>query len=302
MPIKKSSKGLNTVRDFIRFAISKFNQAQIYFGHGTDNAWDEVVYLILYALQLPQNVDNSILDAKLTDREKQAVLKIINRRIQERIPAAYLTKEAWFAGLSFYVDERVLIPRSPIAELIQKCFAPWVKPAKVKRILDIGTGSGCIAISCAYAFPNAKVDAVDISDAALTVAAINCANHNCTKQVRLLKSNLFAVLKDATYDIIISNPPYVGSKEMKSLPKEYSHEPSCALHAGKNGDEIVERILKDASKHLSSNGILVVEVGNSESVVLQKHAHLPFTWLEFEHGEAEVFLLTADQLDKYKDY
>ncbi len=289
------AKQLNTIRDFIRFAVSQFGQAQIYFGHGTDNAWDEAVYLILHTLHLPQNIDASVLDAVLMTSEKQAILKIINRRVKERIPAAYLTQEAWFAGLSFYVDERVLIPRSPMAELIQKRFTPWVDPKKVKRILDIGTGSGCIAISCAYAFPNATIDAVDISPRALKVAAINCAKHNCTKQVRLLQSDLFSALKNATYDIIISNPPYVGKAEMQLLPKEYRHEPSGALLAGKNGDEVIEVILKAAPKHLSSAGILVVEVGNSETVVLQKYSHLPFTWLEFEEGEAEVFLLTADQ-------
>jgi len=287
---------LNTIRDFIRLAVSQFIQAQIYFGHGTDNAWDEAVYLVLHTLHLPQNIDQAMLDAKLTTSEKQAVLKIIGRRIKERVPAAYLTQEAWFAGLSFYVDERVLIPRSPMAELIQKQFAPWIDPEKVKRILDIGTGSGCIAISCAYAFPNATIDAVDISKAALKVAAINCAKHNRTKQIRLLQSDLFGALKNTTYDIIISNPPYVSRAEMQLLPQEYRHEPSGALLAGKNGDEIVEVILKEAPKHLSPDGILVVEVGNSEPVVLQKYPHLPFTWLEFEKGEAEVFLLTADQL------
>lgn len=297
MPIKKTvPKELNTLRDFIRFAVSKFNHAKIYFGHGTDNAWDEAVYLILHVLHLPQNVDSTMLDAKLTNSEKKAVLKIIDQRIKKRIPAAYLTHEAWFAGLPFYVDERVLIPRSPMAELIKKCFAPWIEYKNVKRILDIGTGSGCIAIACAYAFPDAKIDAIDISKDALKVAAINCAKHNVKKRVQLLKSDLFSALKNNIYDIIISNPPYVGQKEMRSLPKEYYHEPTSALHAGKTGDEVIERILKDAPKYLSPHGILVVEVGNTEPVVLQKYPHLPFTWLEFEEGEGEVFLLTADQL------
>ncbi|EKE01529.1 MAG: hypothetical protein ACD_21C00107G0007 [uncultured bacterium] len=289
-------KELNTPCDFIRFAVSQFGKAKIYFGHGTDNAWDEAIYLILHALHLPQNIDPSMLDAQLTSGEKQAVIKIINRRIKEHIPAAYLTQEAGFAGLSFYVDERVLIPRSPMGELIQNRFAPWIDPKKVKRILDIGTGSGCIAISCAYAFPNAKVDAIDVSADALKVAAINCAKHSVKKRVRLLKSDLFSALKKETYDIIVSNPPYVGRAEMQTLPKEYLHEPGRALLAGKNGDEIVEKILQESPKHLSKHGILVVEVGNSEPVVLQKYPHLPFTWLEFEQGEGEVFLLTAEQL------
>lgn len=297
MIIKKNIlKELNTIRDFIRFTVSQFGRAQIYFGHGTDNAWDEAVYLILHTLYLPQDIDHSMLDGALTTNEKQDVLKIITKRIKDRIPASYLTQESLFAGLSFYVDKRVLIPRSPMAELIQKRFSPWIEPEKVKRILDIGTGSGCIAISCAYAFPNAIIDAIDISSDALKVAKINCTKHNLTKRVRLLQSDLFNALKNETYDIIISNPPYVGRKEMKLLPAEYLHEPSCALLAGKNGDEIVEKILQEVPKYLSPDGILIVEVGNSEPVVLQKYPHLPFTWLEFENGEAEVFLLTADQL------
>jgi ribosomal protein L3 glutamine methyltransferase len=290
------SEELKTVRDFIRFAVSQFRQAQVYFGHGTDNAWDEAVYLVLYTLRLPQDINHDMLDAKLTASEKKAVLNVINRRIKERIPAAYLTQEAGFAGLSFYVDDRVLVPRSPMAELIQNRFAPWIDPKKVKRILDIGTGSGCIAISCAYAFPNAKIDAIDVSQDALKVAAINCAKHNVTKKVRVLESDLFSALKKETYDIVISNPPYVSGEEMRLLPKEYRHEPSNALLAGKNGDEIVEKILHEVPKYLSPHGLLVVEVGNSEPVVLQKYPHLPFTWLEFEQGEGEVFLLTAEQL------
>lgn len=293
---RKILRKLNTISDFIGFAVSKFRQAKIYFGHGTDNAWDEAFYLILSTLHLSGDIDSVRLDAKLTTVEKQTVLKTIQRRIKERIPTAYLTQETWFAGLSFYVDERVLIPRSPLAELIQKLFSPWIKPGKVKRILDIGTGSGCIAISCAYAFPNAKIDAVDVSPEALKVAAINCTKHNVANRVQLLQADLFGASKDVTYDIIISNPPYVGSAEMQELPKEYLHEPKGALLAGKNGDEIIVKILKKASKHLSEHGILVVEVGNSENVVLQKYPHLPFIWLEFERGEGEVFLLMAHQL------
>lgn len=285
-----------TVADAIHLAVKRFQQSKIYFGHGTDNAWDEAVYLILHILGLSINTDRSVLKRKLTAAEKTAILKAIDVRTKKRLPAAYLTKEAWFLGLPFYVDKRTLIPRSPIAELIERCFVPWVNPKKVLRILDIGTGSGCIAIAAAYAFPKAKIDAVDISSQALKVAAINCARHNVTKRVHLLKSDLFAKLKGQTYDIIISNPPYVGKSEMKRLPKEYYHEPKQALLAGRYGNEIVSRIIKDSGSHLSPKGILVVEVGNSASLIVQKHKHLPFVWLEFERGEAEVFLLTKEQL------
>ena len=242
-----------------------------------------------------------MLSAALTNQEKQELIAILDRRITKRIPAAYLTKEAYFAGLSFYVDERVLIPRSPVAELIQKRFAPWLDADKVVRILDIGTGSGCIAIACAYAFENAKIDAVDISPDALAVAKINCDKHNMTDRVRLVPSDLFSALQGETYDVIISNPPYVSSADMQLLPQEYLHEPNGALLAGNEGDEIVEKILHQAPEHLTKDGILIVEVGNSQPVVLQRYPHLPFTWLDFEQGEAEVFLLNAEQLLEHKN-
>ena len=294
--MKNNAKKINTINDFIHFAANQFKQNKIYFGHGTDNAWDEAVYLVLSALHLQFDIDQSALKKKLTSYEKKAVLKIINSRIKKRIPAAYLTAEAWFAGLPFYVDKRALIPRSPLAELIEARFIPWINPKKVRRILDIGTGSGCIAIAAAYAFPHAKIDAIDVSSKALKVAAINCVRHKVTKRVRLLKSDLFAKLKGQTYDIIISNPPYVGKSEMSSLPKEYYHEPKQALFAGIGGDEIVNRIIKSAAKYLSPKGILVVEVGNSAPLIIKKYPHLPFVWLEFEHGEGEVFLLIKEQL------
>jgi ribosomal protein L3 glutamine methyltransferase len=291
---------LNTIRDFINFAVKQFKKSRIYFGHGTDNALDEAIYLILHVLELHQNtmqyINNAILNTVLTAKQKNAVLKIIRRRVEERIPAPYLTHEAWFCGLPFYVDKRVLIPRSPLAELIQNYFAPWINSKKIKRILDIGTGSGCIAIACAHAFPKIPVDAVDISSGALKVAAINCASYKLTKQVHLIKSNLFAALKNKKYDIIISNPPYVSKNEMEILPKEYAHEPNIALLAAKNGIEIITRILQEAAKYLAPKGILIVEAGNSAPIIIEKYPHLPFTWLEFEHGESEVFLLTKEQL------
>lgn len=293
-------KELNTIRDFIRFAISQFTKEKLYFGHGTDNAWDEAVYLVLHTLHLPQELDYSMMDAALTTNEKHEVIKILYARAKKRIPAAYLTKEAYFAGLSFYIDNRALIPRSPVAELIQKRFEPWIDSEKVTRILDIGTGSGCIAIACAYAFPNAKIDAVDISKDALKVAKINCEKHNVSDRIKLLHSDLFSALKDKTYDVIISNPPYVSKTDMKLLPKEYLYEPNKALLAGTEGDEIVEKILCQAPDYLDKDGILIVEVGNSQPVVLQRYPHLPFTWLDFEQGLSEVFLLNAEQLAEHR--
>lgn len=294
---KISSDNLLTIADFIDFAVYQFKRNQIYFGHGTDNAWDEAVYLILELLNLSPDADLGVLSRKLTATEKKELLTAINRRVQERIPVAYLTNEAWFAGLSFYVDERVLIPRSPLAELVKKRFAPWIKPEQVKRILDLGTGSGCIAISAAYAFPKAKIDAIDIAAAALKVAAINALRHQtAAKKISWLRSDLFTKLKEETYDIIISNPPYVSNLEMRSLPAEYRCEPKGALAAGKNGDEIITKIIDNAAKYLTPQGILVVEVGNSIEMVLKKYPDLPFVWLEFEQGEGEAFLITREDL------
>lgn len=289
--VKNKTPKLETVGDFINFAIKQFKRNKVYFGHGTDNAKDEAVYLVCHGLQLQNCFDDSTLKEKVKLRGKNKLLKIIDDRIKKRLPAAYLTKEAWFMGLPFYVDKRVLIPRSPIAELLEERFVPWINPEKILRILDIGTGSGCLAIAAALAFPRAKVDAIDISPAALKIAAMNCARHKVTKRVRLLKSDLFEKLKGKTYDIIISNPPYVGKNEMKRLPKEYYHEPEEALLAGRKGDEIIDRILNDAAKHLSPRGILVVEVGNSAPLIMKKYAHLPLLWLDFVRGESEVFLL-----------
>jgi ribosomal protein L3 glutamine methyltransferase len=288
---------LETLSDFVTFATKKFKLSNIYFGHGTDNARDEAFYLILHVLRLAVRPSHLALKKRLTHCEKKKVLKIIDNRIKKQIPAAYLTKEAWFMGLPFYVDKRVLIPRSPLAELIENRFAPWINPKKkVIRILDIGTGSGCIAISAALTFPRAKVDAIDISSSALKVAAMNCTKHKVKRRVRLLKSDLFTKLTGKTYDIIISNPPYVGKLEMNCLPKEYYYEPAQALLAGQKGDEIVDRIIRDAVRYLSPKGILIVEVGNSAPLIMEKYPRLPFVWLDFECGDGEVFLLTREQL------
>ncbi len=287
---------LITPRDYLRWAVSCFNEAGLTYGHGTDNAWDDAVALILHTLHLPHHVDQSILDARLLIPERKKLYELIQLRVQKRIPVAYLTHEAWFAGLSFYVDERVLIPRSPIAELIENQFQPWINPYDVTTILDLCTGSGCIAIACAKTFPDAKVDASDISDHALAVAKINTLRHHVEDQVHLYQADLFEGLPAKKYDLIISNPPYVNEEEMAELPEEYHHEPALGLAAGKEGLDIALKILAKARDYLSPQGILIVEVGNSEIALAEKMQDLPFTWLEFERGGGGVFLLTANQL------
>lgn len=273
----------------------RFLDADLFYGHGTDNARDEAAYLVLGALQLPFDADDETLDQTLPREECERVRQLAAERIQKRRPVAYLIKQAWFCGLPFYVDERVLIPRSPIAELIEERFIPWVAEEKVARILDIGTGSGCIAVACALAFPGARVDAVDVSEDALAVAAINIGRHDVDDSVRILRSDVFGNLAGERYDLIIANPPYVGTEEMQDLPREYGHEPgSEALAAGADGLNVVRRILADAGKHLTEQGVLIVEVGNSRPALEAAFPELPFTWLEFERGGEGVFLLTAE--------
>ncbi len=269
----------------------------MFFGHGTDNAWDDAAALVWHALQLPDKVTARTYERKVSSAGEIKVVALIERRIRERIPAVYLTGQTWFAGMPFNVDPRVLIPRSPIAELIEQRFMPWIDPARVKAILDIGTGSGCIAIACAAAFPKAKVDGSDISPEALAVAAQNVRRHGLGRRVRLVKSNHFSELEGRTYDIIVSNPPYVGAREMRKLPPEYRHEPRLALAAGSSGLDSVRVILSGAARHLRRGGVLVVEVGNTETAVRRAFPRLPFTWLDFERGGGGVFLLNAEQLD-----
>lgn len=289
---------LRTLRDMLRWSYSELQAADLYYGHGTLNAWDEAVYLNLHALNLGIELNSEFLDAGLTKKERQSIADLILQRVSKRLPAPYLTHEAWFMGFPFYVDERVLIPRSPIAELIENQFAPWVDEDKVHNVLDLCTGSACIAIACAHVFPAAQVDAVDISKDALAVAKINVEKFKLQEQVHLFKSDLFANLKNKKYDIIVSNPPYVDAADMKALPKEFRHEPKLALQAGKDGLDIVIKILQQVKQHLTQQGILVVEVGNSKHALIDKYPRVPFTWLEFAKGEAEVFLLTVDQLAK----
>ncbi len=272
----------------------------MFYGHGTDNPVDDAAALVFHALNLSHDLGAAAYRKRVSAAARQSAEELITRRIKERIPAVYLTNETWFAGLPFYVDSRVLIPRSALAELIERRFTPWIDPGKVGRILDVGTGSGCIAIACAKAFPRAKVDAVDISKDALEVAAINVRKHRLGRRVRLTESDHFKGLSgEHTYDIIVSNPPYVGAREMRALPPEYRHEPRIALAAGDSGLDSVRILLREAGRFLCAGGILVVEVGNTETAVRRAFRGLPFVWLDFERGGGGVFLLTAEALKNH---
>ncbi|MFI4962968.1 MAG: 50S ribosomal protein L3 N(5)-glutamine methyltransferase [Legionellales bacterium] len=290
---------LVSILDFLRFSLSLATKAELYYGHGTDNAWDDMRSLIIRSLCLPYDLESVLLNARLTLHEKKLLCQQLDKRINQRVPVPYLIKEAYFCDLLFYVDERVLIPRSPIAELIHSQFEPWVNPDEVHRILDLCTGSGCIAIACCYAFPEAQVDAVDISSEALAVAAINCDRLGVSEQLTLIESDGFSKVPSGRYDLIISNPPYVGKDEMATLPDEFRHEPVLALETGNNGLAIVEHILSKAYAYLSDKGVLVVEVGNSEEALCAAYPKLPFTWLEMSQGGQGVFVLTRQQLGDY---
>ncbi len=276
----------------------RLQRARLYYGHGTDNARDEAAALLWHVLRLPRHPTAARLRRAVTAKQLAALDALVKRRIAGRIPAVYLTHRCWFAGLEFYVDERVLIPRSPLAELIERGFAPWIDPGRVRRVADVGTGSGCIAIACARAFPRAEVDALELSPGALEVARRNIRRHRLAGRVRALHSNHFSALAGESYDIIVSNPPYVGLREMAALPPEYRHEPPGALAAGTDGLDSVRVILREAARFLRPTGLLVVEVGNTERRVRRSFPRLPFTWLEFARGGDGVFLLTREQLSE----
>ena len=296
MNIRAIAGELHTIRDLVRWGMSQFNKAGLCFAHGMPDALDEAVYLCLASLHLPPDLSTDFFDCRLTHEEKRSVLENYRLRLYKRKPAAYITREAWFAGLSFYVDERVLIPRSPIAELIQQQFSPWIDANRVKRVLDLCTGSGCIAVACGYAFEQADIVASDVSKDALDVAAINRSNHGLDDRLQLIESDLFENIPGQKFDIIVSNPPYVSEQEMSELDREFSFEPGRGLVAGKTGMDIVVPMLQQAAAYLSDHGILVVEVGYSMPALVEMLPEVPFTWLEFAHGGEGVFLLTLEQL------
>jgi len=286
---------LLTLRDFIRWGASEFTAAKLYFGHGTDNPWDEAEQLVLHAVHLTPPLADEWLSARLTGVERERVMKNLRRRIDERIPAAYITGQAWFAGLPFIVDERVLVPRSPIGELIQKQFSPWLA-SEPRQILDLCTGSGCIGIACAYAFPDAEVQLSDISFDALAVAEENIQQHNLEDRVFAMQSDLFENLAGQTFDLIVSNPPYVDADDLATMPEEYHAEPEIGLGSGDDGLDFTRRLLQEASNYLTDDGVLIVEVGNSWIALEEAYPELPFTWIEFERGGHGVFMLRKADL------
>jgi len=287
-----------TIDDAIGQVIELFENSNLFYGHGTDNPVDEAVAVVLHSLEIPYDAEVDI-QTSISEEQLEKILTLARRRILERKPLSYLTHLTFFAGLPFYVDERVQVPRTPIAELIQNQFSPWIRTDQVKNILDLCTGSGCIAIASAIYFPESHVDAIELSDDALEVAKINVKNNKVEKQVTLIQSDLFEKVPNKKYDIIVSNPPYIGREEMKTLPEEFLQEPNMSLEAEDGGLAIVIRILEKAKNYLSKEGILVVEVGNSEEALVTRYPNVPFIWLEFEFGGSGVFLLTKTELEKY---
>ncbi|MDQ5891430.1 MAG: ribosomal protein glutamine methyltransferase [Pseudomonadota bacterium] len=286
---------LHTIQDMLRWAVSRFNAANVYYGHGTDNPWDEAIQLVLPSLYLPLDIPEDMYTSRLITSERQRIVERVIRRVNERIPVAYLTNKAWFCGLEFYVDERVLVPRSPIGELINNYFDEQL-PKTPSHILDLCTGSGCIAIACAQAFPEAEVDAVDISSEALAVTEQNIQQHGLEYRVTPIRSDLFRDLPAIRYDLIVTNPPYVDEEDMLDLPQEFRFEPELGLAAGNDGLDLVRRILACAPDYLSDDGVLICEVGNSMVHLIDQYPDIPFTWLEFDNGGDGVFMLTQSQL------
>ncbi|HWT38704.1 MAG TPA: 50S ribosomal protein L3 N(5)-glutamine methyltransferase [Paraburkholderia sp.] len=287
----------STVRDVLRYAVSRFNQAGLAFGHGTSNAYDEAAYLVLHTLHLPIDLLEPFLDARLTHEEIDSVLKVIERRAKDRVPAAYITQEAWMHGHRFHVDERVIVPRSFIGELLQDGLQPYVEdPEQVGAVLELCTGSACLAILAAYAFPNADIDAVDLSGAALEVATRNVQEYQLEERIALFEGDLYAPLPERRYDVIITNPPYVNAESMKALPPEYRHEPEMALAGGADGMDIVRRIIADARNWLTDDGVLVVEIGNERAHVEAAFGGLDLVWMSTSAGDDNVFLIQASDL------
>ncbi|PSU27589.1 50S ribosomal protein L3 N(5)-glutamine methyltransferase [Photobacterium phosphoreum] len=286
---------LHTLQDMLRWTVSRFNAAGLFYGHGTDNAWDEAVQLVLPTVYLPLDVPPEVRNSRLTSSERHRIVERVMRRINDRTPVSYLTNVAYFCGMEFFVDERVLVPRSPIGELIENRFEPFLQQEPT-RIMDLCTGSGCIGIACAHMFPEAEVDIVDISTDALAVAEQNITDHGLEQQVIPLRSDLLRDIPKDKYDLIVTNPPYVDQEDMDSLPEEFRHEPELGLAAGSDGLKLVRRILANAPDYLKDDGILICEVGNSMIHMEEQYPHIPFMWLEFANGGHGVFMLTREQL------
>lgn len=291
---------LTTVRDLVRWGASRFTEAGLAFGHGTDNALDEAFHLVLHALHLPADVPAIYLEAHVTISEREEVVALLERRFVDRVPAAYLIGRILFCGLEFKVSPDVLIPRSPIGEMIEARFSPWIDEPP-QRVLDLCTGSGCIGIACAWTFPEAQVDISDVDAAALKVARSNIAQHGCEDQVTPIQSDLFNGLKGAVYDLIVTNPPYVPAEEWRALPDEYHHEPRLALEAGDDGMDLVERILREAPEHLAPGGLLVCEIGGSQEEFDARFPGIPVIWPEFSRGGDGVFLISREALKAWLD-
>jgi len=291
------TESLITVRDWLRFAVSRFNEAKLFFGHGSDNAFDEAAYLILHTLHLPLDRLEPFLDASLTHSESEEVQAVIERRVRERLPAAYLTHEAWLGEHRFYVDERVIVPRSFIAELLHEQLAPWIEhPDQVGSALDLCTGSGCLAILAALAFPNTQIDAVDLSGDALDVAVRNIDDYALQDRIECIASDMFAALDGRTYDVILSNPPYVNAESVAALPPEYQAEPALALASGEDGLDATRQILAQAHAHLNPGGLLLVEIGHNRDALEAAYPALPFTWIDTASGDPFVFMLRREDL------
>lgn len=288
---------LITLRDWLRWTMSRFTEADLFFGHGTNNAWDEAIWLLLATLKLPQDKLEPFLDARLTRTERLAVWNALQQRITRRLPVAYIVQEAWLGSFRFYVDERVIVPRSYFAELLEEGLAPWVAdPESVGSVLDLCTGSGCLAILMAHVFPNAQVDAIDISPDALAVAQRNIADYGLADSVHAIESDLFAAVPGKRYDLILSNPPYVTAEAMAALPAEYRHEPALALAAGEDGLDVVRRILREAADHLTPEGFIAIEVGHNRDEVEAVFPHLPVVWLDTASSSDKIFLVSRESL------
>ena len=300
--IENITEQLHTIADYCRYGASIFNQAELFYGHGNDNALNEALTLVMFALSLPEEMSQDVMTCRLVDVEKQNILALFAQRIETQQPVAYITNLAYFAQLPFYVDERVLVPRSPIGELIEKHFAPYFSEQNSpQRILDLCTGSACIAIACASYFPDAEVDAVDLSIDALNVAEINIENHGLSEQVIPIQSDVFSGVVAQKYDLIVSNPPYVDQEDIDSLPAEFTHEPEMGLGCGEDGLDIVRIILAEGALHLNDDGVLICEVGNSQYHVEVLYPEVDFTWLTFERGGHGVFMLNKAQLEQHAE-